>query len=89
VTSTPSSTPTSSSTSTPRATILDDYQHVALGYADWTPVTDRFAVDVITEHIAGTDELVERLTDSEVVVAMRERTAFPARRSSDCRISGC
>lgn len=59
-------------------TILDDYQQVALGYADWAPVTDHFTLDVITEHLTGTDELVERLAGSAVVVAMRERTAFPA-----------
>lgn len=70
---------TSSPTSgpTPTVTILDDYQQVALGYADWTPVTDRFTLDVVTEHIADTDELVERLAGSEIVVAMRERTPFP------------
>lgn len=67
-------------TSTPSTTvtILDDYQHVAPGYADWTPVTDHFTLEVVTEHIADADELVARLAGSEVVVAMRERTAFPA-----------
>jgi len=71
-------TSTPSSSSTPTVTILDDYQQVALGYADWAPVTDHYNVDVITEHIADPDELVERLAGSAVVVAMRERTAFPA-----------
>ena len=32
----------------PRVTVLDDYQAVALASADWTPVTDRFEVDVVT-----------------------------------------
>jgi phosphoglycerate dehydrogenase-like enzyme len=59
-------------------TILDDYQQVALGYADWTPVTERFTVDVVPEHIGDSDDLIARLAGSEVVVAMRERTAFPA-----------
>jgi phosphoglycerate dehydrogenase-like enzyme len=72
VNSTPAPAPTST------VTVLDDYQQVALGYADWTPVTDRFTVDVVAHHIADTDDLVTRLSDSEVVVAMRERTAFPA-----------
>ncbi len=67
-----------STTTNSTVTVLDDYQNVALGYADWRPVTDRFTVDVVTEHIADTDELVARLSESEVVVAMRERTAFPA-----------
>lgn len=61
-----------------RVTVLDDYQGVALESADWTPVTDRHEVRVITEHIADRAALVERLTGSEIVVAMRERTPFPA-----------
>jgi phosphoglycerate dehydrogenase-like enzyme len=60
-------------------TILDDYQNVALTSADWAPVCDRFTVEVITEHIADETELVRRLRDSVVVVAMRERAPFPAR----------
>ena len=62
----------------PTVTILDDYQNVALGYADWSRVQERFDLDVITEHIADPEALVDRLSGSEVVVAMRERTAFPA-----------
>jgi phosphoglycerate dehydrogenase-like enzyme len=59
-------------------TVLDDYQGVALESADWTRVIDRFGVDVVTEHIADRAALVERLRGSEIVVAMRERTPFPA-----------
>jgi phosphoglycerate dehydrogenase-like enzyme len=62
-----------------KLTVLDDYQHAALASADWTPVQQRFDVEVLNEHIADEDELVHRLADSEVVVAMRERTSFPAR----------
>ena len=61
----------------PTVTILDDYQHVALASADWTPVRDRFTVEVLDEHLADQDRLARRLADSEVVVAMRERTPFP------------
>lgn len=63
----------------PRVTILDDYQGVALGSADWAPVQNRFAVEVINEHIDDEAELVRRLGNSQVIVAMRERTPFPAR----------
>jgi phosphoglycerate dehydrogenase-like enzyme len=62
----------------PLVSILDDYQNVALTSADWSGVRDRFTVEVITEHIADEAELVRRLRDSAVVVAMRERTPFPA-----------
>jgi phosphoglycerate dehydrogenase-like enzyme len=59
-------------------TVLDDYQHVALSSADWTAVTAQHSVETIAEHIGDEAELVRRLHDSTVVVAMRERTAFPA-----------
>ena len=59
-------------------TVLDDYQGVALESADWTPVTNRFEVAVLSAHIADPAAVVERLRDSEIVVAMRERTPFPA-----------
>ena len=62
----------------PTVTVLDDYQGVALSSADWSPVTATHRVDVVREHIADPDALVRRLAGSEVVVAMRERTPFPA-----------
>jgi phosphoglycerate dehydrogenase-like enzyme len=62
----------------PTVTVLDDYQNVALSSADWSPVLDRYTVDVVTEHIGDRAQLVQRLQDSEVVVIMRERTPFPA-----------
>lgn len=60
-----------------RVTILDDYQNVALSSADWSAVSARFELDVVTEHLEA-DGLADRLAQSEVVVAMRERTAFPS-----------
>jgi phosphoglycerate dehydrogenase-like enzyme len=62
----------------PSVTILDDYQRVALTSTDWSAVTGHYEVDVITEHVADKAELARRLRHSEVVVAMRERTPFPA-----------
>ena len=73
----------------PTVTILDDYQDVALRSADWSPLRDRFAVEVVTEHIDDQDALVERLAGSEVVVAMRERTPFPAALFAGCRRCAC
>jgi phosphoglycerate dehydrogenase-like enzyme len=61
----------------PQLTILDDYQGVALSSADWSEVQRRYTIDVVREHLAG-DAVIDRLRDSEVVVAMRERTPFPA-----------
>lgn len=61
----------------PVLTILDDYQNVALTFADWSQVADRYSIAVVTEHVVG-EALAELLRSSEIVVAMRERTAFPA-----------
>jgi phosphoglycerate dehydrogenase-like enzyme len=58
--------------------VLDDYQDVALSIADWSPLAGRTEVVRYTDHVADADELVQRLADAEVVVAMRERTPFPA-----------
>lgn len=60
-----------------RVAVLDDYQGVALGSADWERVTSRAEVVVFSDHLADEGELVERLQDFEVVVLMRERTPFP------------
>jgi phosphoglycerate dehydrogenase-like enzyme len=58
-------------------TVLDDYQGVALDSADWAPVLANYSVEVVKDHVVDEDELVARLADSEVIVAMRERTPFP------------
>ena len=56
--------------------ILDDYQNVALSFADWDSLGAE--IEVFTEPFAEADEIVERLAGFDVVVAMRERTRFPA-----------
>ncbi len=61
-----------------RVAVLDDYQGVALTSADWTVLGDRAAPTVFRDHLADEDEVAARLAPFEVVVAMRERTPFPA-----------
>jgi phosphoglycerate dehydrogenase-like enzyme len=61
-----------------RLAILDDYQHVARSLADWSRVEPAVDVQVFHDHLAGLDALAERLHDFEIIVAMRERTPFPA-----------
>jgi phosphoglycerate dehydrogenase-like enzyme len=58
-----------------RVAILDDYAGVATRFADFASLP--VEVTTFTEHLAGADELVRRLEPFEIVVAMRERTAFP------------
>lgn len=57
--------------------ILDDYQDVALGMADWSAVEAQAAVTVFSDHLDDEDAIVARLERFAVVVAMRERTPFP------------
>ena len=61
-----------------RIAILDDYQRVALQSADWTTIQRRGDIVVFADHVSDEDELVSRLRTFDVVVAMRERTPFPA-----------
>ncbi|QXV58252.1 D-2-hydroxyacid dehydrogenase family protein [Amycolatopsis sp. TNS106] len=56
--------------------ILDDYQEVALGFGDWGSLGAD--IEVFTKPFADPADVVARLRDFEVVVAMRERTRFPA-----------
>ncbi|MBO9513132.1 MAG: D-2-hydroxyacid dehydrogenase family protein [Variovorax sp.] len=61
-----------------RIAILDDLQGEALQLAAWQSLPAGTQVQSLRDTAADEDELVRRLTDFEVVVAMRERTAFPA-----------
>lgn len=56
--------------------ILDDYQNVALTVADWSSLDAEIVV--FTEPFADADEAVRAMAGFDVVVAMRERTRFPA-----------
>jgi phosphoglycerate dehydrogenase-like enzyme len=60
-----------------RCAILDDYQNVALKLADWSKVKDAVDIKVFREHLGGADNVVAALQGFEIVIAMRERTAFP------------
>ena len=62
----------------PTIAILDDYQRQALSLADWSALPLGTATVVFAEPARDDDELVERLQRFDVVVVMRERTAFPA-----------
>jgi phosphoglycerate dehydrogenase-like enzyme len=59
-----------------RVAILDDYQRRANEYADWDSLGPGVEVTYFHEPIEA-DAVVEALGDFEVLVLMRERTAFP------------
>src|ERR1700720_2713027 len=60
-----------------RCAILDDYQNVALKVADWGKVKDRVEIKVFQEHLGGSEKVIAALQGFQIIVAMRERTAFP------------
>lgn len=60
-----------------RAAILDDYQGVALKYADWSPVAQDVEVTVFNEPFRDQAEAIEKLRGFQIVAGMRERTPFP------------
>jgi len=57
-----------------RVAVLDDYQNVALSFADWSALDARATVTVFNDHLADADALVERLQPFDIVCVMRERT---------------
>ncbi|HVB04723.1 MAG TPA: D-2-hydroxyacid dehydrogenase family protein [Acidimicrobiales bacterium] len=59
-----------------RIVVLDDYQFLADELGDWDRLGEEFEVDYLHRHLEG-EPLLAAIGDAEVVVAMRERTAFP------------
>jgi D-3-phosphoglycerate dehydrogenase len=60
-----------------RAAILDDYQNVALSFADWSPIAKDVEIKVFNTPFKSRDEAIKALQGFAIVVGMRERTPFP------------
>ena len=60
-----------------RVAILDDYQGVALGLADWSSLHPRAQIQAFADHVDDLDTLAKRLHVFDAIVLMRERTPFP------------
>jgi phosphoglycerate dehydrogenase-like enzyme len=58
-----------------RVAVLDDYQHRASGYADWASLGPQAEVVFFSDPISP-DALAATLAGFDVLVLMRERTAF-------------
>ena len=56
--------------------ILDDYTNAALTSSDWDVLPDNYKITVFNDNLIETDALVKRLTEFDIVCAMRERTPF-------------
>jgi len=59
-----------------RCAVLDDYQKVALTYADWSKITDYVEVTVFDQPFKSTEDVHRSLKGFQIIAMMRERTAF-------------
>src|SRR5579859_6717523 len=61
-----------------KVAVLDDWQRIAEACADWSALRARAEVVFFHDPFASEDEAAVKLHDFEVLMPMRERTAFPA-----------
>jgi phosphoglycerate dehydrogenase-like enzyme len=62
---------------TVRVAVLDDWQDIAEQAADWSALRARAEVVFFSDAFASEDEAAAALADFDVLMPMRERTAFP------------
>jgi len=62
----------------PSIAVLDDYQGVALGMADWSVLEGLATVTAFRDHVEDEEALVRRLEAFDAICVMRERTPMPA-----------
>src|SRR6201996_9255684 len=60
-----------------RVAVLDDWQGVARGAADWTPLTSKGEGVFFQDAFADQDDAAAKLVDFDIVLSMRERTPLP------------
>ena len=60
-----------------RAAILEDYQNVAMSFADWSPIAKDVEIKVFNEPFKSREAAIAALQGFAIVVGMRERTPFP------------
>jgi phosphoglycerate dehydrogenase-like enzyme len=58
--------------------ILDDWQNAARASADWTALERRAELTFFATPFGSEDAAAEALADKKIIMAMRERTPFPA-----------
>ncbi|MBS0562525.1 MAG: D-2-hydroxyacid dehydrogenase family protein [Proteobacteria bacterium] len=61
-----------------KVAVLDDWQGVARASADWSALQARAEVTFHAQAFDDEDHAARALADTEIVLSMRERTAFPA-----------
>jgi phosphoglycerate dehydrogenase-like enzyme len=61
-----------------KVAVLDDYQHVAMDYADWASLGPDCEVTVFDRNLGSVEEAATRLAPFDVLCLMRERMPLPA-----------
>ncbi|MFJ8740937.1 D-2-hydroxyacid dehydrogenase family protein [Embleya sp. NPDC127516] len=61
-----------------RVAVIDDYQGPAAALDCWCKLPEGTEVAFFPDHVTDAEALVERLAPFDAVIAMRERTPFPA-----------
>ncbi len=61
-----------------RVAVLDDWQDIARTSADWRALETRAEVVFFHEQLGDEEQVARRLADFDILMAMRERTPFPA-----------
>jgi phosphoglycerate dehydrogenase-like enzyme len=67
-----------SGTNKSRIAVLDDWQGVARGSADWSVLEARADVTIFQDAFADENDAAAKLADYDIVLSMRERTPLPA-----------
>jgi phosphoglycerate dehydrogenase-like enzyme len=60
-----------------KVAVLDDWQRLARDSADWSALERRAQVEFFHAALNGADDIAGMLADFDIILAMRERTAFP------------
>ncbi len=61
-----------------RVAVVDDTQHLARASADWSLLEGRAEVTILGSSFGDEDDAARQLAPFDILVPMRERTAFPA-----------
>jgi phosphoglycerate dehydrogenase-like enzyme len=61
-----------------KVAVLDDWQGVARGSADWSPLLALAEVVFFAQPFEDEDDAVRKLADFDIILSMRERTPLPA-----------
>ena len=60
-----------------RIAVLDDWQGVARGSADWSPLAAKAEIVFFADAFTDQDDAVAKLADFDIILSMRERTPLP------------